>query len=77
MARPASTIYIARQAFVCAIGDEVYHVKEGERVRSGHPLLDAQPGYFDPVDDKIHFDVPVEQATSAPGERRGVRRGDE
>lgn len=76
MARTSTAaIYVAREAFVCTIDGETFHVNAGERVRAGHPLLDKQPGYFEPAEMRVTFDVPaVEQATAAPGERRGLRR---
>jgi hypothetical protein len=37
------------------------------RVRAGHPLLKAAPGKFEPMT----LDYETEQATAAPGEKRG------
>lgn len=44
-------------------------VHKGELVREGHPLLKNRMSLFEPYDPKIRFDV--EQATAAPGEKRG------
>lgn len=46
-------------------------VNAGERVRAGHSLLREQGSFFEPVDTTVQYDV--EQATAAPGERRGER----
>lgn len=42
-------------------------------VRSGHPITEGHEQLFDPI--TVHFDrdVPVEQATAAPGEKRSVQ----
>lgn len=66
-----------RQIFVCSEtfisnyeGAPIKFVQDLTRVRAGHPLLTQFPDKFKPVD--AHYEVPeVEQATAAPGERRG------
>lgn len=63
-------IYVAKHSFSCEIDGEQLFVNAGERVRSGHPLLRSQKDYFEPVDTTVHYDV--EQATAAPGEKRGT-----
>jgi hypothetical protein len=40
------------------------------RVRADHPMVKNAPGLFKPVD--ADYDDVVEQATAAPGERRGA-----
>lgn len=42
-------------------------------VRAGHPITEGREQLFDPI--TVHFDrdVPVEQATAAPGEKRTVQ----
>lgn len=75
MATDTANIYVARETFICEIGGIQYHVTKGERVRVGHPLLDQQRGSFVPVDVSVTYDLPVvEQATAAPGEKRGLAR---
>lgn len=72
MAKNDDSVYVAHTAFVCEIDGERYSVTQGERVRSGHPLVKAQSQYFDRVEDaKVHYDV--ERATAAPGEKRGEK----
>ncbi len=46
-------------------------IRKGELVREGHPLLDQFPDLFREA--KPRFEWDVEQATSAPGERRGAK----
>jgi hypothetical protein len=48
-------------------------VHAGEYGRAGHPLIQANPQYFRPVELSSRWDV-VEQATAGPGERRNVGR---
>lgn len=61
--------YVATQSGVTEIKGESYtYMKDVTRVRAGHPLLEAAPDYFKPVDDHIHHDV--EAATAKPGEKR-------
>jgi hypothetical protein len=49
---------------------ESYSVRQGELIRSNHPVVKAVPAWFE---DAESFDRPeVEQATAAPGEKRGA-----
>jgi hypothetical protein len=66
-------IFVANMSFATEIDGVPVTVHQGKtRVRAGHPLLELNPQYFDPADQGVHFDV--EQATAAPGEKRGGRR---
>lgn len=67
--RPTSNVYVAKRAFWCELDGETLFIKEGERVRDGHKLLQVQGEHFEPVDTGVVYDV--EQATAAPGETRG------
>lgn len=68
-AAAASGAYIAVQSGVCELdGEPFVFVKGSTLVREGHPLLDACPDYFEPVNDHLHHDI--EAATAAPGETR-------
>jgi hypothetical protein len=63
-------IYVATESGSCEVaGENHVFVKGITRVRAGHPLLKAVPDYFKPIELEVHYDV--EQATAAPGERRG------
>ena len=67
--RPSS-IYIAKQSGFCEIDGHVVPFTKGVTlVRAGHPLLKRAGAHFEPVSDRVHYDV--EQATAAPGEQRG------
>jgi hypothetical protein len=69
---PQPDIYVAKTSFHYELNGERGMVTAGERIRAGHALLRAQAEDFEPVDTTVHYDVPlVEQATAAPGERRG------
>ena len=62
------TVYVARSSGVVNINGVIHRYVQGQtRVRAGHPLLDARPDKFVPL--KIDYDI--EQATAAPGEKRG------
>lgn len=71
--RKTADIYVATRSFHCEVGGERLFVTAGERVRDGHPLLRAQAENFEPVDTTVKYDV--EQATAAPGEKRGAPAG--
>lgn len=63
-------VYVARESGAANVdGEDLVFVKGVTRVRGGHPLLKAVPDYFEPVDEAVHYEV--EQATKAPGEKRG------
>lgn len=70
-------VYVAKETFSCQLRDaggrlRSYDVKKGQtRVRAGHPLLQANPQYFERVGEGVHYEV--EQMTAAPGERRPAR----
>lgn len=61
-------IYVARESFSADLdGASVAVVAGRTRVREGHPLLAGRAHLFE----EITVDYDVEQATAAPGERRG------
>jgi hypothetical protein len=62
-------LYVAKQSFWHELDGVPTFVAQGERVRHGHELLRACGDYFEPADTTVKYDV--EQATAAPGERRG------
>lgn len=62
-------MYVAKTTFYAVIDGQRTMVKKGrDLVRAGHPLLDRFPDKFKPA--TVRFDV--EQATAAPGEKRGT-----
>jgi len=65
--------YIATTSGSASIDGKEYDFNMGiTRVAADHPLVKACPLYFEPIDDGSRAVVPdVEQATAAPGERRG------
>lgn len=71
--RNTADIYVATQSFAA---DGYGVINKDERVRAGHPLLDSNADFFEPVEDAVHYDV--EQATAAPvrsGASSRERRG--
>jgi len=64
--------YAANQGFATTFEGEPLFVQKGELVHKSHPLLKGREELFEPADRISRFDV--EQATSAPDEKRGRRR---
>lgn len=63
-------VYVATDTFATEINGVPQVIHEGiTRVRAGHELLKRFPDWFAPVDTGVDYDV--EQATAAPGEKRG------
>lgn len=61
--------YRCKEAFGVMYEGEQITVPFGEIVRAGHPLMKGREWAFEPVESFGRFDV--EQATAAPGEKRG------
>lgn len=60
-------LYVATETF--SVDGYRTITKDVTRVREGHPLLDQFPHLFREAD--AHYEWEVEQATAAPGEKRG------
>jgi len=69
--------YRANQGFATMLDGENVFVQQGEIVRAGHPILEGRDELFDEVENFGRFDQDVEQATQAPGEKRGKKAKDE
>ena len=61
--------YQAVESFVTMLDGEPTQVSAGDLVHPDHPILRGRPELFRPAKGHVRFDV--EQATSAPGEKRG------
>jgi hypothetical protein len=82
MAKPKPKYYRAREGFVTMFEDNQEAVAAGTLVPAGHKILKGREDLFEPVTSLSRFDVDtteadekepeVEQATAAPGEKRGV-----
>lgn len=71
-APPRGQLWVAKTDFVCDLDGVQEFIRAGQtRVRAGHRLLERYAECFEPADVGVEFDV--EQATAAPGERRGAR----
>jgi hypothetical protein len=68
MAKP--DLYQAVEAFGIQLDGEWMTVQKDDLVRAGHPLLKQAPDRFKPAEGYVRFEV--EQATAAPGEKRGA-----
>jgi hypothetical protein len=73
MARKSNEYFRANQGFVTAFEGQPLFVAKGELVHKDHPLLKGRGGLFDPAENFGRFDV--EQASAAPGEKRGGPAG--
>jgi len=65
-------VYIAKDSGTALVNGTEYQFHKGiTRVRGGHALTKIKgfENIFEPVDNAVHYDV--EQATAAPGEKRG------
>jgi hypothetical protein len=68
--KKTGAVYVAIDSGSCEIKGENFSFTKGTTlVRDGHALLKAVPEAFELVSDHVHYDV--EQATAAPGEKRG------
>lgn len=65
-------VYVAKTGFTTTINDTQVSIRRGERVREGHAVLKGRADLFEEAGDNLRFDN-VEQATAAPGEKRGQR----
>lgn len=70
MPRDRITLYQAKESFVTTLDGEIQQVSKGDLVHPEHPLLKGRAELFEPATNYVRFDV--EQATSAPGEKRGA-----
>ena len=69
MPRKATDYYRANQGFSTMLDGEPLFVAKGELVHKDHPLLKGRSDLFEPAENFGRFDI--EQATAAPGEKRG------
>ena len=65
------TIYMVTTTFVITIEDRDIEYHVGEIVDADDPAYKVVPEHFGPVEFKHRRAKPVEQATAAPGEKRG------
>jgi hypothetical protein len=64
-------ILVARETFTAEYDGAPVVVHGGvTRVRSDHPLVKGREHLFEAAESRVD----VEQATAAPGEKRGIRR---
>jgi hypothetical protein len=67
-------MYIANQSFATVLDGEQMWVSKGDRAEKGASILNGREEFFDIEDEtNIRFKKrpAVEQATAAPGEKRG------
>lgn len=62
-------ILVAKESFIVKYDGQMVTVHQGvTRVRAGHPLTKGRESLFEP----LTVDYDVEQASAAPGEKRGA-----
>jgi hypothetical protein len=69
MARAA--VLQASTSFTATVDGTLIAVRKGDLIEGDHPLVEKHPDYFEPVTIH-HLKHRVEQATAAPGEKRGI-----
>jgi hypothetical protein len=82
MAKTKAKYYRAKEGFVTMFDGDQEAVAAGTLVPAGHKILKGREDLFEPVTSLSRFDVDtadeekpepeVEQATAAPGEKRGA-----
>jgi len=66
-------IVVAVESFVGGIGGSDYRVTKGDMFESDDPVVKKWPALFVPLELRHSSPTPrVEQATAAPGEKRGA-----
>jgi hypothetical protein len=69
--KKAAEVYVATETGSVDIkGQNYVFYRDVTRVAADHPLIKACPDFFAPAEDRLHYGG-VEQATAAPGEKRG------
>ena len=62
----------ALEPFIAELGGETYDIRGGELFEAAHPVVKKYPKLFGPISFRFPMKKgKVEQATAAPGERRG------
>lgn len=64
-----AAFYTVRESFIGSLDDEELEFHKGEVVDADDPALRRWPGQFEPL--VVRRYRQVEQATAAPGEKRG------
>jgi hypothetical protein len=73
-AKEVGQMYVANQSFATVVDGEQLWVSKGDRAEKGASILKRHEEFFDVEDEtNIRFKKrpTVEQATAAPGEKRG------
>ena len=68
MANTATAPLLALQSFTGRLGDADIVIRKGDSIDADHPAVKKWPKFFGP---QATTHTRVEQATAAPGERRG------
>jgi hypothetical protein len=67
----AGRVYVAKETIHVQTKTGVVTIYKGQRVREGHEYLKGREAFFTAPDSDVMYDV--EQATKAPGEKRGAK----
>jgi hypothetical protein len=66
----AGRIFVAVDSFSCDVDGTPRVVPLGAIVREGHPIMNGREHLFEPLQQRVDFEV--EQATAVPGELRKI-----
>lgn len=64
-------VLVALESFVCEVDGERLTFSQGDPIEADHPAVKANPHLFGPLEFRHPIRGQVEQATAAPGEKRG------
>jgi len=71
MARAADAVLEAKTSFTATVAGDRIDIHVGDRIDADHPAVRQWPEHFGPLTVQHRTPATVEQATAAPGEKRG------
>ena len=71
MAKSPPSVLVALESFVGEINGERLSFSKGDAVEADHPIVKQVPHLFGPLVFRYPIRDRIEQATAAPGEKRG------
>lgn len=65
-------LLVARESFVCDLDGQLCDIHQGDLIEADHPLARKYPKLFGEPFLRFPVERRIEQATAAPGEKRGA-----
>ena len=69
--RDQPALLVAADSFVLNLDGREIAFKKGDLIEAEHPVVKKHPDLFEPILLRYPIEDRVEQATAAPGEKRG------